>query len=113
MDVFIAGGYTFFKDGLRMRLSLKEKNALKTALEGFEGEVYLFGSRLDHAKRGGDIDILIKPARKTGQYELKSTIVSRFERTLEQSLDVVVYNDQNIFCQEVMKYAKPFDPASL
>jgi uncharacterized protein len=96
-----------------MRLSAKERKALKTALEGFEGEVYLFGSRLDPDKRGGDIDILLKPIQKTDRYELKTRIASKFERALEQSLDVVVYNDQNIFCQEVMKHARCFDPAGL
>ena len=89
------------------------KKALKAALEGFEGEVFLFGSRLDPDKRGGDIDILLKPINKSNRYELKSKIASKFERALEQSLDVVVYNEQNIFCQEVMKYAQRFDPASL
>jgi predicted nucleotidyltransferase len=95
------------------RLSEKEKKALKSALQDFEGEVYLFGSRLDPHKRGGDIDILLRPRRKTGRYELKTQIVSRFQRALEQSLDVVVYDDQNVFCQEIIKHAQPLDPASL
>jgi len=96
-----------------MRLSSTEIKALKTALEGFEGEAYLFGSRLDPDKRGGDIDILLKPNHKIDQFELKTKITRKFERALEQSLDVVVYNDKNIFCHEVMKHAKRFNPAGL
>ena len=96
-----------------MRLSPLEKKALKTALEGFEGEVFLFGSRLDPDKRGGDIDILLKPNKKTGLYKLKTQVASKFERALEQSLDVVIYNEQNVFCQEVMKNAQRFDPTGL
>ena len=95
-----------------IRLSSLEKKALKTALEGFEGEVFMFGSRLDPKKRGGDIDILLKPIHGTDQYELKTRITSRFERVLEQSLDVVVYNEKNIFCQEIIKYAQPLNPTS-
>jgi len=45
-----------------MRIQPEEKAAIITAITGFdrESEIYLFGSRLDDAKRGGDIDILIK-----------------------------------------------------
>jgi len=96
-----------------MRLSQPEKKALKTALAGFEGEVYLFGSRLDPHKSGGDIDILLKPAHKTDRYELKSRIASKFERALEQSLDVVVYDDQSIFCREINKNAQRLDLTGL
>lgn len=42
-----------------MRLSVSEKAALDTALDGIQGEVYLYGSRTDNSARGGDIDILI------------------------------------------------------
>ncbi len=92
-----------------MRLSQLEREALKTALDGFEGEVYLFGSRLDPNKRGGDIDILLKPARRADRFELKSKVALKFERALEQSLDVVVYDDSNPFCQEIHKHAQPID----
>ncbi len=36
-----------------MRLDGREKEALNRALEGVEGEVYLFGSRVDDSRRGG------------------------------------------------------------
>ena len=38
-----------------MRLDKIEKEALKKSLMDFKGEVFLFGSRLDDGKKGGDI----------------------------------------------------------
>lgn len=45
-----------------MRIQPEEQAAIIAAITSFdnESEIYLFGSRLDGAKRGGDIDILIK-----------------------------------------------------
>lgn len=46
-----------------MRLSEKERTAIKKALhKHFEStaRAYLFGSRIDDQKRGGDIDLLIE-----------------------------------------------------
>ena len=94
-----------------IRLSKIERNALSRALADFQGEAYVFGSRIDPNKRGGDIDILLKPAKKVNRYVLKSNIVSSFGHTLEQSLDVVVFDEQSPFCQEIIKHAQPLDLA--
>ncbi len=96
-----------------MRLSELERKALKTSLTDFEGEVYLFGSRLDPKRRGGDIDILLKPRRKQNALTLKLSVGAKFMKELDQSLDVVVYHEGNAFCQEIMKYAQRLDPQSL
>jgi predicted nucleotidyltransferase len=44
-----------------MRLSDAERGAIRRAIADFDPEamVYLFGSRTDDTKRGGDIDLLI------------------------------------------------------
>jgi len=44
-----------------MRLQTEEKQAITGAVDRFDGEAsaYLFGSRTDDTKRGGDIDILV------------------------------------------------------
>jgi uncharacterized protein len=45
-----------------MRIQPEEQAAIVSTITSFdkESEIYLFGSRLDDAKRGGDIDILVK-----------------------------------------------------
>ncbi len=45
-----------------MRIHPEEQAAIVSTITGFdnESEIFLFGSRLDDTKRGGDIDILVK-----------------------------------------------------
>lgn len=91
-----------------MRLDKEEKTALKFALKGFKGEVYLFGSRVDHKRRGGDIDLLLIPKKKTNALKLSLKIQARFFSLCEEKIDVIVY-DHGLFCQEVLKNAKKID----
>lgn len=44
-----------------MRLAEYEKTSIRKSFEEFfeEGHIYLFGSRVDDTKRGGDIDLLL------------------------------------------------------
>ena len=74
-----------------LRLYETEKRALEEALGGVEGEIYLFGSRLDPRQRGGDIDVLIIPANETQSlYRLSLTVATRFQKQCEEKIDVVV-----------------------
>lgn len=91
-----------------MRLDKNEIRALKFALEDFDGDVYLFGSRLDGIKAGGDIDLLLLPKIKTNQFKLSLKIQTKFFSLCEQKIDVVIYDD-NPFCQEIMRHAKRLD----
>lgn len=45
-----------------MRIQPEEQAAIISAITGIdkESEIYLFGSRTDDTKRGGDIDVLVK-----------------------------------------------------
>lgn len=91
-----------------MRLDADEKKALRFALEGFNGEVYLFGSRLDDKKRGGDIDILLIPQKNVSPLRLSLKIQTRFFSRCEERVDVLVY-EENPFCREMLKNAKRLD----
>jgi predicted nucleotidyltransferase len=59
-----------------MRLSLEQKELLVRRVRGHLGqksEVYLFGSRLDDAVKGGDVDILVdveKPVSRIAHVRL-------------------------------------------
>lgn len=80
--------------GEKMRLYQDEKKALYRAIEDIEGEVYLFGSRVDNSKKGGDIDILI--FSKENSLRLSQKIAARFLAALDSRLDVVVMDKDNI-----------------
>ena len=95
-----------------MRLDVNEREALRFALKGFKGEVYLFGSRLDDTKRGGDIDILLIPQRAVKSLKLSLRVHTRFFSRCEERIDVVVYND-DLFCREILKNAKRLDIARI
>jgi len=91
-----------------MRLDEVEKKALKHALKDFHGEVYLFGSRIDNSKRGGDIDILLMPKKKSRPLKLTLDTQRKFFSQCEENIDVLVYNNTP-FCREILKHAKRLD----
>ena len=77
----------------RMRLSDPEIAALKFALAGVPyRRAFLFGSRTNDEKKGGDIDILLysdAPAFATAQQ-----VASRFACEFDAKLDVLVVNPE-------------------
>ncbi len=77
-----------------MRLYPDEKLALDKALEDIDEEVYLFGSRVDDNKKGGDIDILIYS--KKNSLQLSQEVSRKFFMELDSKLDVVVFDKSNM-----------------
>ena len=74
-----------------MRLSQEEIDTIKSSVLMLDAkaEVYLFGSRIDDSKRGGDIDVLI--VSKQIDREAKRRVrLAFFERFGEQKMDVLV-----------------------
>lgn len=60
---------------------------------GEQAEVWLFGSRVDDSKRGGDIDLLIRPDRASADQILarKIRLLGKLERVLgERKIDVLI-----------------------
>ena len=73
-----------------MRLTKEEIQALREALAGLPIErAFLFGSRTDDARRGGDIDVLLY-SRAPSPFMLAHQASSRFARALDAKLDVLV-----------------------
>jgi len=86
-----------------MRLNEKYKNTIKKAfLEIFEGEIYLFGSRVDDNLKGGDIDLYLV----VKEYSLKKKLkfLAKIKKVLgEQKIDVVFNKDKNRLIEKEAK----------
>ena len=77
-----------------MRLDPIEKEALDHALQNVKGEVFLFGSRVDHSKKGGDIDILIFSPESP--FHLSRKVSVMFKMECDEKIDVIVMNPQKM-----------------
>ena len=79
-----------------MRLSAEQATVIRqTAAEVFGDDVgvWLFGSRVDDSKRGGDIDLLLSPVTLDARQQLlrKIRFLASLERRLgERKVDVVI-----------------------
>ena len=79
-----------------MRLTEREISAIKdTFSEVFgDGEVFLFGSRIDDTKRGGDIDLYLDPLVKDEIFEKKIRFLARLQEKIGlQKIDVVFHEN--------------------
>ncbi len=76
------------------RLDPEESRALQEALAGIEDPVYLFGSRTDEGRRGGDIDLLVLSS--ADPYQLSKRIKRRFFQNCEEEIDVIVLDPDHL-----------------
>ena len=72
-----------------LRLTTFERRALNEALSGVDGSVYIFGSRANLSKRGGDIDLLIF-AKSSSPYKLAQDVTVKFQMQCDEKIDVLV-----------------------
>ncbi|MCX7760001.1 MAG: nucleotidyltransferase domain-containing protein [Hydrogenothermaceae bacterium] len=82
---------------VKVRLSEEILGYIKTTAEeifGSNTEVYIFGSRTDINKRGGDIDIMIKTDLDFDRWLEKKIkfLMKLWDKLGEQKIDVVYYN---------------------
>ena len=74
-----------------MRLTNSEHETLKNSVQTLDenAQVFLFGSRVDDSKKGGDIDVLIFSTRLTKQLlrKIKRQFCDQFG---EQKIDLVL-----------------------
>ncbi len=91
-----------------MRLSSKYIATIKKYFHEFfdEGDVYLFGSRTDDNKKGGDIDLYFVVNNHDNLFEKKLQFLSRVKRELgEQKIDVIFNKDSTrLIEQEARKW---------
>lgn len=86
-----------------MRLTNKEIDKIKSTLEAIfeEPTIYLFGSRLQSNKKGGDIDLFIV-SKDDNLLEKKIKAIAKLERVLYKPVDIVLHKD---FSREIEKEA--------
>ncbi|NPA10614.1 MAG: nucleotidyltransferase domain-containing protein [Epsilonproteobacteria bacterium] len=93
-----------------LRLSEKELSQIKKIKDFIDADIYIFGSRLEMNKRGGDIDLYIVPKSKISAREkvlLKMKIRSFLEDELLIPVDVVF--DNVTLRKEVLTYGYKVD----
>jgi len=80
-----------------MRLSSEKVEAIKAAAAevfGDDAQVWLFGSRVDDARRGGDIDLYIETGLESAaeRARLEARYWARLQRILgERKIDIVTH----------------------
>jgi uncharacterized protein len=79
-----------------MRLREDERYTIKKLTKMFFGEdakIYLFGSRVDDGKKGGDIDLYIETRKKDKIIERKIKLLVKLKEALgDQKIDITVNN---------------------
>jgi predicted nucleotidyltransferase len=77
-----------------VRLTESEIKAIKQCVQTLDShaKTYLFGSRVDSRKKGGDIDLLILSQQLNFDDKLRLKI-QLFEQIGEQKIDIVIAKD--------------------
>ena len=95
-----------------MRLHQTELKALRHALADVDGQTFLYGSRTDDTRRGGDIDVLVY-SKAASPYRLSQEIAVRFRMECDEKIDVLVVDPDHIakeqepFINLIRKHAIP------
>ncbi len=77
-----------------MRLNQKEQQAIKKTIYQIDKQalIYLFGSRVDDNKKGGDIDLLVL-SKCLGFTEQRKIKIKLYELIGEQKIDLIIAKD--------------------
>jgi predicted nucleotidyltransferase len=74
-----------------MRLTECEASAIRESVHLFDpdAEIYLFGSRADDMKKGGDIDLIVISRRIT-RSERRKIKLNIYDKIGEQKIDIII-----------------------
>lgn len=81
-----------------MRLSPVELSALTKAIQGYPHRFFLFGSRCDENRTGGDVDVLVLGDHLTESERLAISlrVSARFQMICDEKIDVVVLDGSRL-----------------
>ena len=90
-----------------MRLQKQEIHTILQVARNIYGEkvkVYLFGSRLDNTKRGGDIDRLIRTDEEKKGVLARIRMIAQLKFLLgDQKIDIIGDHEDSIVAQEALR----------
>ena len=89
-----------------IRLSDQEVQIIKKTVHSIFGEakIFLFGSRTDPAKKGGDIDLFIIPKNQENLLHKRLLTAAKLEEALYKPVDIVIHKDFSRYIeQEALK----------
>lgn len=90
-----------------MRLQKQEIHTILQVARNIYGEkvkVYLFGSRLDNTKRGGDIDLLIRTDEEKKGVLARIRMIAQLKFLLgDQKIDIIGDHEDSIVAQEALR----------
>ena len=90
-----------------MRLQKQEIHTILHVARNIYGEkvkVYLFGSRLDNTKRGGDIDLLIRTDEEKKGVLARIRMIAQLKYLLgDQKIDIIGDHEDSIVAQEALR----------
>lgn len=78
-----------------MRLEKTEIESIKKVILGFEpsATIYLYGSRIDDAKQGGDIDLMMVAQKKISLMEKIRMKLALYDTLGEQKIDLLIADE--------------------
>jgi predicted nucleotidyltransferase len=88
-----------------MRLKKQEIEIIKNTILAIfdDAKIYLFGSRLDDSKKGGDIDLFVISSCDN-LFEKKIQALAKLKQKLHKPVDLVIHKDfQRDIEKEAMK----------
>lgn len=89
-----------------MRLTELEISALKSSFYDVfgDGNVFLFGSRVDDSKKGGDIDLFLDPLNKDVLYSKKIKFLVKLKNIIgDQKIDIIFPEDDNRLIEQEIR----------
>lgn len=90
-----------------MRLSKREIEAILQVAEDIYGtdvKVYLFGSRVDDSRRGGDIDLLVRTTSEKKGILDRVRMAARIKSLIgDQKIDIIGDYEDNQVVREALK----------